>query len=148
MHPEGPSPTKLKPSTVKRINMPAGIHINQKLVITKASEATLMMLPQEAQRVFDTQTQENQALPPAMMIPPSPAVACTINSGMTLGTRCLKILRLVRMPVASVATMKSCSRSEKDLSADDTRDARPSLTNPERSSTGRFSPLDPLPACP
>ena len=71
-----------------------------------------MMLPQEASGYF-TPRPRKESVASVMMMPPRLIVACTIKSGMTFGTRCRKILRETRMPVASVATMKSCSRSER-----------------------------------
>ena len=61
------------------------------------------------------------------MMPPRLIVHWTISCGMTFGTRWRKIRLETEMPVASAATMNSCSRSGEDLAADDPGDEGASL---------------------
>ena len=72
----------------------------------------MMILPQEAAGYLMPSPRKLSVASDRITAPRS-MVANTISWGTTLGTRCLKILRLTRTPVASVATMNSCSRSDK-----------------------------------
>ena len=74
--------------------------------------AALMMEPQEASGYLMPRPRK-LSVASVRMMPPRPMVACTMSSGMTFGTRWRKMRREMRMPVASVATMKSCSRRDR-----------------------------------
>ena len=90
---------------------PTGIQMKGYSLMAEAEETELMMVPQVASGCL-TPRPRKDSVDSVMMMPPMFSVAMTISWGMTFGTRWRKMRSFTRMPVASVATMNSCSRRE------------------------------------